>query len=235
MPGGRKRRFRCQGTLERDARAAGYTLVAGADEAGRGSLFGPVSAAAVILSPGRPIRGLRDSKELPAERREDLAREIRQAAVAWAVAAVDAFLIDRINTYNASCLAMKRAIEQLVPAPDCVLLDGVRIEMPLPSQRVIHGDAKCQAIAAASILAKVDRDRWMKEWDEVFPVYGFRRHKGYGTAEHLQALAAAGPTLHHRFTYEPVRAACPRSFWALRSLREELHFGWPAGGASQWG
>lgn len=230
MPVRRKRRFRCLGTLEREAREAGFALVAGADEAGRGSLFGPVFASAVILSPDRPIYGLRDSKELPAERREELAEEIRDRSLAWAVAAVDAFVIDRINIYNASCMAMKRALEQLAPPPDYVLLDGVRMEeTPVPYDRVVHGDARCQAIAAASILAKTGRDDCMREWDRVFPEYGLGRHKGYTTAEHLRALAAHGPTIHHRFSYEPVRAACPRSFWPVLALREELQFCWHPG------
>jgi ribonuclease HII len=199
--------------LEREARAAGCPLVAGADEAGRGSLFGPVFAAAVILSPDRPIYGLRDSKELAAGRRVELACAIRERAVAWAVGVVDAFVIDRINIYHASCLAMSRALEQLEPPPDFVLADGVQLEIPQPCRRVVHGDARSQAIAAASILAKVFRDDCMNEWDRVFPQFGLIRHKGYGTPEHLQALALHGPTRHHRFTYEPVRAACPRSLW----------------------
>jgi ribonuclease HII len=190
-------------------RAAGFARVAGADEAGRGSLFGPVFAAAVILSPDRPIRGLRDSKELEAARREELAALIRERAVSCAVACVDAFVIDRINIYRASCLAMKRAIEQLAPAPDSLLLDAVRVDVPLPQVRLIHGDARSQAIAAASILAKTARDACMRLWDEVFPRYGFIRHKGYGTPEHLAALAVYGPTVHHRFSYAPVRAVCP--------------------------
>jgi ribonuclease HII len=208
--------------------------VAGADEAGRGSLFGPVFASAVILSPSRPIHGLRDSKELPAERREELAGEIREKSLAWAVAAVDAFVIDCVNIYNASCVAMKQALEQLAPQPDYVLLDGVRLDISLPYTRVVHGDARCRAIAAASILAKTARDECMREWDRVFPGYGIARHKGYATAEHLSALAANGPTMQHRFSYEPVRAVCPRSFWPILSLREELQFCWHPG-VEPWG
>jgi ribonuclease HII len=199
--------------LEREARAAGFALVAGADEAGRGSLFGPVFAAAVILSPDRPIQGLRDSKVLSAGRREELAARICERALAWAVAAVEASVIDRINIYEASCLAMKQALEQLSPAPDYALVDGVRLDISLPHRRVIHGDARCQAIAAASILAKVRRDDRLREWDRVFPQYGLARHKGYGTTEHLKALAAHGPTPHHRFSYQPVRDACSGFLW----------------------
>ncbi len=219
-------KFRCRGTLERQARAAGYALVAGADEAGRGSLFGAVYAAAVILDPARPIWGLRDSKVVEPERREELAARIRARALAWAVAPVDAFVIDRINIYQASCLAMTRAIEQLDPAPDYLLLDAVRLQLEVPQARIVHGDAKCQAIAAASILAKTERDAVMRQWDEVYPQYGLARHKGYTTWEHIAALMAYGPTIHHRFSYEPVRVACPPALRSLLRLRERFHFRW---------
>jgi ribonuclease HII len=221
-------------TRERELRAAGYRSVAGADEAGRGSLFGPVYAAAVVLDPGRPVRGLADSKVLDAARREELAAEIRERAVAWAVAPVDAFVIDRINIYRASCLAMQLAIERLDPAPDALLLDAVRVDLPLPQTPVIHGDARSQAIAAASILAKTARDAEMREWDGVFPQYGLKRHKGYATAEHAAALACYGPSVHHRFSYEPVRAACSRSLRALFRWREEFHFRWEPQEATSW-
>lgn len=216
-----RRSFRCTGSREREARAAGYALVAGADEAGRGSLFGPVYAAAVILSPDRPVRGLRDSKELAASARAEVAGAIRESALAWAVACIDAFLIDRVNIYQASCIAMKRAIAQLEIEPDYLLLDAVRLDLPQAQKPVVHGDARCQSIAAASILAKVERDRCMCEWDDVYPGYGLRRHKGYTTAEHLRALDRYGPTPHHRFSFEPVLAVCPR---ALR--REAAAFPW---------
>ncbi len=215
-------------------RASGFACVAGADEAGRGSLFGPVFAAAVVLCPERPVRGLRDSKELTPERREELAEAIRDRAEAWAVAPVDAFIIDRINIYHASCLAMKLAIERLVPAPDCLLLDAVRVDLPLPQTPLIHGDARCQAIAAASILAKTARDAVMRQWDCVFPQYGLRRHKGYATPEHAAALSAYGPSVHHRFSFEPVRAACSRSLRALFAWRDEFHFRWEPYEAPQW-
>ncbi len=204
-----KRNFRCRATFERQWRAQGFALVAGADEAGRGSLFGPVFAAAAILSPDRPIPGLRDSKLLDPARREHLAVLIRERALACAVASVDAFVIDRINIYQASRLAMKRAIERLAPAPDSLLIDAVRLDTPLPQMPLVHGDARSQAIAAASILAKTARDAAMLAWDEVFPQYGLGRHKGYGTPEHLDALAFYGPTPHHRLTFEPVRLVCP--------------------------
>ena len=199
-------KLRCEGTLERELRARGFAAIAGVDEVGRGSLFGAVFAGAVILSPDRPIRGLNDSKQLEPERREVLAERIRERAAAWAVAAVDAAMIDRINIYQASRLAMKRAVEQLVPAADFVLIDAVPLDLPMPQQPLIHGDARCQAIAAASIIAKVARDACMRVWDEVYPKYGLANHKGYNTPEHLKALEEHGPTPLHRASFEPVRA-----------------------------
>lgn len=207
------------GQLERQLRQAGFPRVAGADEAGRGSLFGPVFAAAVILSPLRPVRGLRDSKQLSAARREELAARIRERAVSWAVAAVDARVIDRINIYQASRLAMKQALEKLDPPADHLLLDAMRVDLPLPQRAVIHGDALCAAIAAASILAKVARDHALCEWDAIYPQYGLARHKGYPTAEHIRALARYSPTLEHRFSYQPVEAATPRWLWWLCERR----------------
>ncbi len=201
--------LRCEGKLERQVRARGFQWVAGTDEAGRGALFGPVYAAAVILSPERPIRGLNDSKQLEPERREVLAERIRERAQAWAVASVDACVIDRINIYQASRLAMKLAIESLDPKADFVLTDAVLLDIVAPQRAVIHGDARCHVIAAASILAKVHRDEAMRAWDGEFPGYGLARHKGYGTPEHLEALARLGPTPLHRTTFEPVRALLP--------------------------
>jgi ribonuclease HII len=207
-------KFRCAAKFERDAHSRGYRLVAGLDEAGRGCLFGPVYAAAVILSPDRSIRGLNDSKLLEPERRKELAVLIRERAVAWAVASADASEIDRINIYQASRLAMKRAVEQLPVRADFLLVDALEVDLPVPQQALIHGDARCRSIAAASILAKVDRDECMCSWDQVFPQYGFARHKGYGTPEHTKALDAYGPTSLHRFSFEPVRSrsgAFPRT------------------------
>jgi ribonuclease HII len=200
------RKFRCEATLERELHARGFRAVAGVDEVGRGSLFGPVMAAAVILSPDRPVRGLNDSKQLEAERREVLAERIRERAVAWAVAAVDAATIDSINIYQASRVAMRIAISRLNPAPDFLLVDAVPIDLALPQRPLIHGDARCQAIAAASIVAKVARDACMRVWDEIFPEYGLASHKGYSTPEHYKALEQFGPTPLHRLSFEPVRA-----------------------------
>lgn len=192
-------------TFEKAARLRGYCRIAGADEVGRGSLFGPVYAAAVVLDPARPIKGLRDSKILSPQRREVLAERIRQRAVCWAVATADAAEIDRINIYQASRLAIRRAIEALSPQPDYLLIDALRIDLPYPQQGIVRGDAVCPSIAAASILAKVSRDASMCEWDSVYPGYGLARHKGYYTPEHVAALARLGPTPLHRMSFEPVR------------------------------
>lgn len=198
-------RWKCQGHLERELRSRGYRFIAGADEVGRGSLFGAVVAGAVILSADAPIRGLNDSKQIEPDRRETLAARIRERAVAWAVAAVDAATIDRINIYEASRLAMKIAVEQLAPAADFLLVDAVPLNVSLPQQALIQGDERCHAIAAASIIAKVYRDQMMREWDQFYPEYGLKNHKGYQSPEHLTALQTHGPTPLHRFSFEPVR------------------------------
>jgi ribonuclease HII len=192
--------------LERELRARGFCAIAGVDEVGRGSLFGAVFAGAVILSPARPIRGLNDSKQLEPERREVLAERIRERAVSWTVAAVDAAVIDRINIYHASRLAMKLAVERLSPAADFLLTDAMPLELVIPQSPLIHGDARCHAIAAASIISKVERDACMRVWDEIYPQYGLARHKGYNTPEHLRAIQEHGLTPLHRLSFEPVRA-----------------------------
>ena len=198
--------FRCEATLERELRARGFHAVAGVDEVGRGALFGPVVAAAVILASDRPVRGLNDSKLLEPERREALDARIRERAAAWAVAAVDAATIDAINIYQASRLAMRLAVSRLDPAPDFLLIDAVHIDLPIPQRPLIKGDARCHAIAAASIVAKVYRDRCMRAWDEVYPEYGLAAHKGYSTPEHCRAIEQFGLTPLHRLSFEPVRA-----------------------------
>lgn len=198
--------FRCESAFERELRARGFRNVAGVDEVGRGALFGAVFAGAVVLSPDRPVRGLDDSKLLEPERREVLAERIRERAVAWAVAAVDAATIDNINIYQASRMAMRLAILRLGERPDFVLTDAVPIDVPMPQRALIKGDARCHAIAAASIVAKVYRDACMRVWDEVFPEYGLASHKGYSTPDHLRAIAEFGPTPLHRLSFEPVRA-----------------------------
>jgi len=198
------KRLRCTLQQEKKAWATGALRVAGVDEVGRGSLFGPVVAAAVILDRGDRIRGLRDSKLLPPERRVVLAQRIRERAVAWAVAAVDAARIDQINIYQASRVAMREAVVQLAPGADHLLVDAVRLDCDVPQEAIIHGDALSASIAAASILAKVERDRMMCEWDAVFPAYGLAAHKGYSTPQHLAALRQHGPSPLHRQSFAPV-------------------------------
>jgi len=199
-------KFRCEATLERELRARGFQSVAGVDEVGRGSLFGPVVAAAVVLSPDRPIRGLNDSKQLEPERREVLAARVRERAVTWAIAAVDAATIDFLNIYQASRLAMKMAITRLSRLPDFILTDAVAIDLDIPQRPLIKGDERCHAIAAASIIAKVHRDGCMRTWDKVYPQYRLASHKGYSCPEHFKALQEFGPTPLHRLSFEPVRA-----------------------------
>ncbi len=198
------KRLRCTLKYEKQAWASGARLVAGVDEVGRGSLFGCVVAAAVILDPAYRVRGLRDSKLLLPERREVLAERIRAHAVAWAVAAVDSARIDQINIYHASRAAMREAVLRLAPAADYLLIDALKIDCEMPQQAIIHGDALSASIAAASILAKVERDAMMREWDAVFPEYGLASHKGYSTPKHLSVLRELGPTPLHRQSFAPV-------------------------------
>jgi len=198
------KQLHCTLKFEKRAWATGARLVAGADEVGRGSLFGPVVAAAVILDPAYRIRGLRDSKLLPAERREELAIRIREHTIALAISAVDSARIDQINIYQASRLAMLQAVRALVPAADYLLADAVRIDCGLPQLPIIHGDALSASIAAASIIAKVERDRMICAWDPVFPMYGLASNKGYSTPHHIAALREHGPSPLHRQSFAPV-------------------------------
>ncbi len=201
----------CGWTLEEVARERGALRIAGIDEVGRGPLFGPVVAAAVILPKGCRLRGLTDSKKLSEKKRNELDREIRLSAVAWAIAAVDAETIDRINIRRASLEAMRRAVSQLALSPDFLLIDGRdTIEWDCPQQAVIHGDATSFSIAAASVLAKVHRDRLLVALDSEYPGYGLARHKGYCSPEHMAALELLGPTPLHRKTYQPVAQASLR-------------------------
>jgi ribonuclease HII len=186
--------------------AATDDLIAGVDEAGRGPLAGPVVAAAVILDPSRPISGLRDSKQLSAERRERLAELIRAHSRAWAVAWSDHSEIDVLNILQASMLAMSRAVLALNMAPGRVLVDGNRCpQLPYPVEAIVKGDTKVAAISAASILAKVERDAAMSRFDSQFPGYGFAIHKGYPTSVHLAALAVHGVCAIHRRSFAPVK------------------------------
>ncbi|HUA01408.1 MAG TPA: ribonuclease HII [Candidatus Aquilonibacter sp.] len=197
----------CCSRYEREARQHGWQRIAGLDEAGRGSLFGPVMAAAVVLNPRRRIVGLDDSKKLTPERRSELAVRIRQHALAWAVAEIDASRIDAWNIYQASRQAMVAAISGIRPFPDFLLLDAIELDLPIEQRALIHGDARSVSIAAASILAKVERDKRMEEYDDVYPQYGLAQNKGYGTPDHLEALRRHGPTPLHRYSYAPVREA----------------------------
>jgi len=187
---------------------SGPRLVAGVDEAGRGPLAGPVVAAAVVLNDLQPVRGLADSKTLSPRRRERLYDEIRAKALCCSVAEASAREIDELNILQATLLAMRRAVEGLRLPPQLVLVDGNRVPvLNMPVHAVVKGDAKVQAIAAASILAKVHRDRLCLQLHERFPQYGFAGHKGYPTAEHLQALRVHGACVEHRQSFAPVRAA----------------------------
>jgi ribonuclease HII len=191
-------------TLENALRRAGFLHVAGVDEVGRGCLAGPVVAAAVVLHPDRHVTWVSDSKHVPAAERELLYAEIIRCAVAWAVAGADPDEIDRINIHQASLRAMQRAVLSLAPLPDVVLVDAFRVpDLPMEQRGVAHGDRRCSAIAAASIVAKVTRDRQMRELHDRDPRYGFDRHKGYATADHLDAVARYGYSDMHRRSFRP--------------------------------
>jgi ribonuclease HII len=198
------KRLKCTQKYEKQAWLSGARLIAGVDEVGRGSLFGPVVAAAVILEPEYRIKGLRDSKLLDRETREKLAERIKQHAIAYAVAAVDVARIDQLNIYHASLLAMRNAIAQLAPAPDHLLIDAVRVNWECPQTNIIHGDALSISIAAASIIAKVARDEMIRRWDPVYPQYDLASNKGYRSPKHLAALKEFGPTPLHRLSFAPV-------------------------------
>jgi len=210
------KRLKCTLKFEKLAWATGAQLVCGVDEVGRGAFFGPVVAGAVILDPKYRIKGLRDSKLLPRERREVLAERIKQHCIAWSVAAVDAARIDQLNIYHASLLAMVRAIEQLDPRPDHLLLDAVRVKVDCPQTKIIHGDALSASIAAASIVAKVHRDALITQWAPVFPDYDLASNKGYRSPKHIAALRTIGPTPLHRQSFAPV--------WMASAPQELLEF-----------
>jgi ribonuclease HII len=189
-------------TLENTLRRLGFRHVAGVDEVGRGCLAGPVTAAAVVLHPDRHIPGVCDSKQVPAPERERLFEQITRHALAWAVASSDPGEIDEINIHQASLVAMRRAVLALVPLPDMVLVDAFRIpDLPMTQRGVKHGDRRCAAIAAASIVAKVLRDREMRSFHDRDPRYGFDRHKGYATQDHLAAVARFGYSSVHRRSF----------------------------------
>jgi len=197
-------RARAMRTLENAMRRLGFVRIAGVDEVGRGCLAGPVVAAAVVLDPGRHIPGVCDSKQLTAADRERLHDQIQGAAAACAIAAAEPDEIDRINIHRASLEAMRRAVVSLAPLPDLVLVDAFRIpDLYMPQRGIVHGDSRCAAIAAASIIAKVWRDRLMQQLHEQDPRYGFDRHKGYATADHLAAVARFGYSPVHRRSFRP--------------------------------
>ena len=188
------------------AREKGCTLVAGVDEAGRGPLAGPVVVAAVILPLGFFLPHLNDSKKLSAAMREKLFSAITEGAVAVEIVSISEKIIDEKNIYQATKQGMRGVVASLRPQPQHVLLDAVPLKLPMTSSSIVHGDAKSASIAAASIMAKVTRDRLMLKYDEEYPQYGFKKHKGYGTAEHLEALQKYGPCPIHRRSFEPIRS-----------------------------
>jgi ribonuclease HII len=199
----------CGWEFELEARDKGAAWIAGVDEVGRGPLFGPVVAAAVILPNGADLEGLNDSKKLSEAQRERFDERVREVAVAWAIAEVDSATIDRINILQASRLAMRLAVLRLEREPDCLLIDGnQRIEFGCLQRTIVQGDARSLSIAAASVIAKVYRDRMMRDLDERFPGYGLARNKGYGSVEHRAALKRLGVTELHRRSFEPVAQVC---------------------------
>ena len=194
---------------EQDLRREGFARIAGVDEAGCGPIAGPVVAAAVIFSKRCRLAGLTDSKLVSPKQREHLFELIQKHAACVGVGVVDSRMVDRLNVLNAARSAMHAAIEKLSPAPDLLLVDGRGLPgAVIPQRAVVRGDRKCASIAAASIIAKVTRDRIMCELDEQYPGYGFGRHKGYGTREHMARLSELGPSPVHRRSFAPVRAAC---------------------------
>jgi ribonuclease HII len=210
------KKLKCTTRYEKLATEAGAKLIAGVDEVGRGCLFGPVVAAAVILDPAYRIRGLRDSKLLDQATREKLAPRIRESALAWAVAAVDVAIIDEINIYWASKRAMEAAVNKLTLRPDHLLVDAMGLNCDCTQTAIIHGDALSASIAAASIIAKVERDAMMREFDAAYPGYGLASNKGYSAPVHLKALREKGPTPLHRMSFAPV--------WLATKPQEVMEF-----------
>jgi ribonuclease HII len=194
----------CGHRYERAARAEGACMIAGVDEVGRGALFGPVVAAAVILPEGLRIRGLRDSKQLLREDRERMAKIVERKAIAIAIEEVDSATIDRVNIYQATRLAMTAAVARLAPAPDHLLIDAMRLDVSCSQTSIIYGDSLSISIAAASVVAKVYRDALLRELDLKYPQYGLASHKGYATPEHRAALLRHGPCELHRRSFRPV-------------------------------
>ena len=191
--------------FEKKCLEKGWKLVAGIDEAGRGPLAGPVVAAAVILNPDAPIYGLNDSKQLTARQRKGLAQEIEAKAVAIGIAVISAKEIDDLNIYQASRRAMEQAVAKLPVTPDALLIDAMKIETDIPQLSIVKGDGRSVSIASASIMAKVTRDQMMEDLGRRYPEYGFDRHMGYGTKEHLEAIQKYGPCPEHRLSFSPFK------------------------------
>jgi ribonuclease HII len=215
----------CTDAPEQALRYHGFISIAGVDEVGRGALFGPVVAAAVILPSRLGVlsrMGLKDSKQLTREQRERLDRKIRKMALCFAIAEVDAATIDRINIYQASRLAMLLAVQQLSTCPDHLLIDALYIDHPCPQTKLYYGDALSLSIAAASVIAKVHRDALMRDLDLLHPQYGLASHKGYATPEHRRALAEHGPCALHRKTFAPVAASDPDAILEARVESSDL-------------
>lgn len=200
-----QRKLVCGLDYENQAYQEGATIIAGLDEVGRGTWFGPVTAAAVILPRDCQFEGLRDSKLISPQKRKRIAEEIKTQAIAWSVAHVEAAEIDRTNIAAATQMAFYEAIHGLDVIPNFLLIDAVLVEIEIPQLAIPHGDAVSRTIAAASIVAKVTRDALMEELDDQYPGYGIREHKGYGTALHQQALHKLGPTPLHRMSFSPLR------------------------------
>jgi len=209
----------CCTRYERLARQRGWMRICGVDEVGRGSLFGPVVAAAVILNPKRRIVGLDDSKKLTHDRRKVLAKRIREHALDFTIAQIDAARIDAWNIYQASKQAMHAAIAALKVIPDYLLIDAMALDLPFEQKSLIHGDARSVSIAAASIVAKVERDRLMEEFHETYPQYGLNHNRGYATPDHLAALREHGPSPLHRQSFAPVREC---TCWTVGASQESL-------------
>lgn len=186
---------------ERMLYSKGYQFIAGIDEVGRGPLAGPVVAACVILPLGLELKGLNDSKKVHPKRRAELAEIIKKKAVAWSVGRVEHQEIDRLNILQATKKAMIQGVEGLCPSPDYLLIDALRLPLPIPQEGIVEGDSRCAAIAAASIIAKTYRDTFMEMIDQLYPEYGFKDHKGYGTPRHLEALERYGPCPLHRRSF----------------------------------
>lgn len=204
----------CSLRYENRLRSLGFAAPAGVDEAGRGCILGPVCAAAVILKHPAKLQGIRDSKLVSAEERPALAEQVRAQSVAWSVAFASVEEIERINILQASRLAMKRAVEALPARPDYLLVDFLKIDVDLPQEGLVKGDAKSKSIAAASILAKTSRDAVMMDLDRQYPQYGLASNKGYGTPDHLAALRVYGATPLHRASFAPVRAVVQPGLFA---------------------